>query len=136
VKVMKGRQPYDAGRNQLAVFHAAGQDDTAYWANFDWDKAIAAGMASRGVEYSGKLGFVETESRWPITHMVAPKEDALTCEQCHRENGRLDGIEGVYIPGRDALPWLDRAGFALALLTLIGVLGHGLGRYLAARRRG
>ena len=136
VKVMRGKQPYDAGQNRLALAHTAGKDDAAYWSSFDWGKAIKVGMASRGVEYSGEMGFVETEMRWPINHMVAPKQDALQCEQCHRKNGRLEAIEGVYIPGRDRLPWLDRIGFSVALLTLIGVLGHGLGRYVAARRRG
>lgn len=136
VKVMKGKQPYDAGRNTLAVFHAAGKDDTAYWSNFDWGKAVKVGMASRGVEYSGEMGFVETEMRWPITHMVAPKADALQCEQCHRKNGRLEGIEGVYLPARDSFPLIDKAGFTLALLALMGVLVHGLGRYIAAKRKG
>ena len=136
VKVMRGKQPYDAGLNTLAVVHTAGEDGTAYWTNFDWDEALRTGMRARGVEYSGKFGFVETEMRWPITHMVAPKEDALRCKQCHTAEGRLEGIDGIYLPGRDANPLLDKLGFSLALLTLVGVLLHGLGRLIAARRRG
>ncbi|GAB6039913.1 tetrathionate reductase family octaheme c-type cytochrome [Endothiovibrio diazotrophicus] len=134
VKTFRGKQPYDAGLMTLAVFHTAGDDDAAYWGNYDWEKAMKAGMASRGVEYSGKMGFVETEMRWPITHMVAPKEDALRCEQCHKKNGRLEGVEGVYLPGRDNVPWIDLLAWLAALGTLIGVLIHGGIRILMSKR--
>jgi len=136
VKVFRGKQPYDMQSRSLVVFHTAGKDDAAYWGNYDWDKAIKVGMQSVGREYSGELGFVATEMSWPITHMVAPKDDALRCDQCHSKNGRLAGINGVYLPGRDANPWLDTAGFALALLALIGVLGHGLIRVVMSKLRG
>ncbi len=53
-----------------------------------------------------QVDFIKTEMSWPITHMVAPKEKALACVECHSKNGRLAGIEGVYMPGRDA----NRAG--------------------------
>jgi len=72
---------------------------------------------------------------WPITHMVAPKEQALGCGECHSRNGRLQEVGGVYLPGRDHTPWLDRAGFGLALLALLGVLGHGALRILTRNRR-
>ena len=124
-KVMKGKQAYDAGQNRLAVVHTFGKDDSAYWTNYDWDKALAAGMEAVGQEYSGKLGFVATEMRWPITHMVAPASDSLVCEDCHARNGRMDGIEGIYLPGRDRLDLLDTAGYALIILSALGVLGHG-----------
>jgi hypothetical protein len=46
-----------------------------------------------GAPFSGEYGFVETAMYWPITHMVAPAEDALECNDCHTaENGRLDFI--------------------------------------------
>ncbi len=136
VKVFRGKQPYDKGHQTLAVAHTAGKGDAAYWGNYDWDKALTVGMRSVGVEYSGEMGFVATEMSWPITHMVAPKEDALQCEQCHRKNGRLEGIEGVYIPGRDASAFIDTAGSWLALLALFGVTVHGGIRYVASRKRG
>jgi hypothetical protein len=71
---------------------------------------------------------------WPITHMVAPKEDALACKQCHTAPGRLDKVPGLYMPGRDANPWLDKIGWSVALLTLLGVLGHAGVRILMARK--
>ncbi len=61
-----------------------------YWADFDWDQALRLGSQSTGLPYSGKYGFVDTEMYWPITHMVAPKEQALQCTDCHGEQGRLD----------------------------------------------
>ncbi|MGD2076178.1 MAG: tetrathionate reductase family octaheme c-type cytochrome [Gammaproteobacteria bacterium] len=134
VKVFRGKQPYDVGNETLAVFHTAGKDDAAYWGNFDWDKALEVGMRSQGVEYSGEMKFVETEMSWPITHMVAPKEDALSCQQCHKENGRLEAITGIYMPGRNNTPLIDRLGWTLALLTLVGVLVHGGIRYIMSKR--
>ncbi len=134
VKVFRGKQPYDLGNETLAVFHTAGKDDTALWGNYDWDKALKAGMASTAMEYSGKVKFVSTEMSWPITHMVAPKEDALSCRQCHKKGGRLEGVGGIYVPGRDANPLLDRLGFAAALLALIGVLIHGGIRIVMSKR--
>ena len=91
-------------------------------------------MKAAGGSFSGQYGFVATEMSWPITHMVAPKDDALTCQQCHGANGRLDKVPGLYMPGRDANPWLDRIGWGIALLTLLGVLAHGGARILMARR--
>lgn len=134
VKVFRGKQPYDVGNNTLAVFHTAGKDDSAFWGNYDWDKAMAWGMKSMGVEYSGKMKFIKTEMSWPITHMVAPKEDALECHQCHKQGGRLHAIRDVYMPGRNNTPILDRLGFALALLALIGVLIHGGIRIIMSKR--
>ncbi len=137
VKVFRGKQPYDKGLNTLAVFHTAANrpgDDAAFWGNYDWEKALKVGMASKGVEYSGEFGFVETEMSWPITHMVAPKEDALTCAQCHTKGGRLEGVKGIYMPGRDNVGWFDQIGWFLALMTLIGVLIHGAGRIIMSKR--
>ena len=99
-------------------------------------QAIAEGMRVAGLPYSGKFDYVKTEMSWPITHMVAPKEDALTCAHCHKQGGRLDKVEGIYIPGRDRNALLDAAGFGIALIALLGVFGHGGMRYLAYRRNG
>ncbi|MCX8087501.1 MAG: tetrathionate reductase family octaheme c-type cytochrome [Rhodocyclaceae bacterium] len=139
IKRFTGKQPYDVGHNQLVVFHTYGADDAAFWSNFDWDKALAWGMKEIGAEYSGKFAFVSTEMSWPITHMVAPKGDALSCAQCHQPGsgvGRLDKVPGLYLPGRSANPWLDRIGWTLALLTLIGVLIHGGIRIVMYKKRG
>ena len=135
VKRFRGRQPYDLAHLTLLVPHTAIPDDTALWFNFDWNKALAAGTAAASQPFSGKFGFAATEMLWPITHMVAPKEDALACTECHAREGRLQGVAGVYLPGRDRIEWLDLAGFGLAGLTLLGVLGHGALRVLTRGRR-
>lgn len=133
VKVFRGKQPYDPVNKTLVVPHTTGKDEASYWTNFDWNKAITQGMKAAGRPFSGKIDFIETEMSWPITHMVAPAENALSCEDCHSKNGRLQHIEGVYIPGRDASEWLDKIGWLLALMSLIGVLGHGAIRFFMHR---
>jgi hypothetical protein len=87
-----------------------------------------------GVPYSGKFGFVKTQMDWPITHMVAPKEKALGCVECHAAKGRLAGLDGIYMPGSGTHPLLDKLGWGLALLTLLGVLGHGALRIVSSRK--
>ncbi len=102
VKVFRGKQAFDPVNHSLLVVHLVGNDDSAYWKNLDWPKAIAAGMAAVNVPWSGKYAFVETESTWPINHMVAPKDKALGCPECHAPNGRLAKVPGLKIWGTDA----------------------------------
>lgn len=130
MKVFRGRQPYDAGNQTLVTPHTAGNDDTAYWKNFGWEKAIASGMEASGAPFSGRYDFIDTEMSWPITHMVAPKENAVGCNECHARGGRLEAIEGIYIPGRDRNPLLNTLGWLAAAAVLAGVLVHGLIRIL------
>ena len=125
VKVFRGMQPYDPVNKTLVIPHTAGKDTTAYWENFDWKKAIEVGMESAGAPFSGKVDFIKTQMMWPITHMVAPAENALACVDCHSKDSRLQGIEGIYMPGHDSNKLLDMAGWTLALLALIGVILHG-----------
>ncbi|MCR4347575.1 MAG: tetrathionate reductase family octaheme c-type cytochrome [Sulfuricaulis sp.] len=136
VKVFRGKQPFDPVNNTLVKPHTAGQDTTAYWTNFGWDKAITVGMASAKAPYSGKYDFIETEMRWPITHMVAPKDKALACIECHRADGRLKNIAGIYMPGRDSHGWLDLLGGGAAFFALLGVIGHGSLRIFSNRKGG
>jgi octaheme c-type cytochrome (tetrathionate reductase family) len=135
-KRMEGKQPYDKKLKVLTVPHVFGQDEAAFWKTYDWAKAIKVGMESVGLNFSGEYGFVETEYWWPITHMVAPKEKAVACDGCHSRDGRLAKLGGFYMPGRDSFPWLDKIGWALVLLTLAGVLGHGLLRLVLSGRKG
>jgi len=138
MKVHHGKQPYDKVNNYLTLQHTGGEDETALWHNYDWQKAIAEGMRQGGLPYSGQYGFVDTTMTWPITHMVSPKGDALSCAQCHAPSigvGRLDNVPGIYMPGRSANKLLDMGGWTISLLTLLGVLGHGAGRIYAAKRR-
>lgn len=133
VKIMRGKQPYDTVNMTLAVPHTVGKD--GFWKTFEWGPALAKGMAASNAPFSGEFGFVETQMTWPITHMVAPKEQALGCDSCHTKGGRLEGITGVYIPGRDSLPLLDMLGFAVLGLTVVGTAFHGVMR-LFTRNRG
>jgi hypothetical protein len=94
-------------------------------------------MTAVNAPFSGKVDFIATESTWPITHMVAPAKDALGCSDCHKAGGRLQRVSGIYIPGRasDHAGWLEAAGWAIAALTLLGVLGHGLARVFFSKRK-
>ncbi|MCF4164891.1 tetrathionate reductase family octaheme c-type cytochrome [Zavarzinia compransoris] len=133
-KRMDGRQSYDAGYSKLAYSHVWGPTtDTAYWTNFDWGKAIEAGMKAAGMPYSGEYGFVDTHYYWPITHMVAPAEAALACDACHAEGGRLDGLPGVYVPGTRPLGLPVVLGLLLFAGTLAGVMLHVALRLLTGR---
>ena len=127
-KIHRGKQAYDTENNILIVAHTAGEDETALWANFDWQKAITAGMKTAGLPYSGKFDFVKTEMSWPITHMVAPKNAALRCAQCHGDESRLAGIGGLYLPGFNGNRLIESIGWTAVALALIGVLIHGLTR--------
>ncbi len=135
VKVFHGRQPYDKVHRTLLIPHTATPDDTAFWYNFDWPKALQAGAEATGQPYSGEFGFVDTAMLWPITHMVAPAEQAVHCNECHTDQGRLAGVPGVWMPGRDRNAWLDRFGFGLAGLMLLGAVGHGGVRILTRNKR-
>jgi octaheme c-type cytochrome (tetrathionate reductase family) len=136
-KRMQGSQPYDSGRNELVYTHVWGPEtDTALWTNFDWEKAIEAGMAAAGEEYSGEFGFVDTYMYWPITHMVAPAEEALDCKACHAEGGRMEEITGVNMPGRSPFDTAGIFGLLMVLATAGGVVVHALFRIFASRSKG
>ncbi len=123
-KRMHTVQPYDKVNDTLVYMHLWGDDKDAFWGNYDFGRAISAGMEQYNLPYSGQYGFIDTYSYWPITHMVAPKGKALRCVECHSRDGRLQGISGVYLPGRDSGNLLDKLGLALLALTVVGVLGH------------
>jgi len=135
-KVMHGKQPYDKVNKTLLVNHVFGADDTSLWSNFDYVKSLKAGMDYAGLPYSGEFGFIETRMNWFITHMVAPKDKTVPCGECHTRSpeGRLAGLKDFYMPGRDANPWLDRIGWTIVALAILGGLTHGIFRILIARR--
>jgi octaheme c-type cytochrome (tetrathionate reductase family) len=89
-KYFTGKQPYDKKNDYFVTPKLFGKEAPAYWAAYDWNKAIEAGMKASGLAYSGEYGFAETAMYWPINHMVAPKEKALKCDDCHGEKGRMD----------------------------------------------
>lgn len=137
VKRFTGKQPYDVVHQHLLVPHTATPDDTAFWYHFDWSKALKTGTEANGKTYSGRHDFVRTEMLWPITHMVAPKDQAVRCSQCHADaaQSRLGSLGGVYLPARDANPWIDRIGWLAVLAALAGVAIHTTARIVATRRR-
>ncbi|HOI28766.1 MAG TPA: tetrathionate reductase family octaheme c-type cytochrome [Melioribacteraceae bacterium] len=87
-KVMRGKQIYDSQNNYLIVPRLFGEG--GYWQKYDWNPASEIGMKEVNIPYSGKYDFIETEMYWPINHMVAPKEEALKCNDCHNSKGRMD----------------------------------------------
>lgn len=87
-KVHRAKQIYDAEYNYLLVPKTVGEG--GYWAEFDWDQAARLGAGATGMAYSGSYDFAPTEMYWLLTHMVAPKEEALQCSQCHGEDSRMD----------------------------------------------
>jgi len=135
-KVMHGKQPYDTGNNTLVVNHVYGDDDTSLWKNYDYSKSIKAGMEYAGLPYSGQFGFIETRMNWFITHMVAPKEKAVPCQECHTRaaDGRLAAITDIYLPGRDTKGWLDLLGGLMIAGAIGGGVLHG-GIRIATRRK-
>lgn len=87
-KVHRGKQIADAKNSYLLPTHLYGG---GYWDHFDWEKSVRVGAEKAGFEYSGEYTFAETEMWWKINHMVAPKEDALQCVDCHGpEETRID----------------------------------------------
>lgn len=109
-KVHRGKQPYDVKHQVLIPPQTTGTD--GYWKTFDWNSAAKQGMAKhitmqqKGLTFSGKLDFAETEMWWRLNHMVSPKEHSLKCMDCHGKNGRLDwqalGFSADPMTNRDA----------------------------------
>jgi hypothetical protein len=91
-------------------------------------------MKDSGMPFSGKFDFVSTEMYWPITHMVAPKDKALGCVECHARESRLAGIDGIYLFAQHNNRWVDTVGWTLVVLTLLGVMGHGLIRIVTRKK--
>jgi hypothetical protein len=133
-KRMHTWQPYDKGHGSLVYTHLWGEDDAAYWGSYDRAAAIEKGMADFGLDNSGQYGVIETPSWWPVTHMVAPKEDALVCNDCHCcEDNRMANVPGIYLPGRNHNPWIDIIGSLVVLGTLGGIMVHALVRIFSPK---
>ena len=83
---MKGIQAFDAKYQYALIPHLFPRDksdSTAYWKNFDWQKAFTDGMAAADLPYSGTYDWVETWMYWGVEHEVMPASMALSCSQCH-----------------------------------------------------
>lgn len=92
------KQIYDTKNLYLITPKVFGKkgDTEAYWQGFDWNAAATAGMKASGLDYSGEYGFAPTTMYWRINHMVAPKNKALRCTDCHGSNNRLNWTELGY----------------------------------------
>jgi len=78
-KIHRGRQISDAVYKCLVVPKLFGE----FWKHFDWGRAAEEGMKVVGLPYSGQHEFVDTAMYWAINHEVVPRDQALSCVQCH-----------------------------------------------------
>ncbi len=138
VKINTGYQLYDPVHNTLLHMkvydHEEGQG--AFWKDFDTKAAIEKGMEYIGMPISGEYDYIETKNYMMVNHMVSPKDQALSCTDCHtRNNGRLDNLRDFYMPGRDYNIWITGFGKGIVILSLIGVIVHGLIRIISNLRK-
>ena len=107
-KIHIAKQPYDTVNDILLQPRTGGNAVAGggFWETFDWPSALELGAQDAGLDYNGQYGFAETWMYWPTTHMVQPKENALGCDDCHGENGRMDW-EALGYPG-DPIEWGGR----------------------------
>jgi octaheme c-type cytochrome (tetrathionate reductase family) len=85
-KLFKGDLPMDSDYKYLSIF----QHYKSFWVDFNWEKALAGGAEGSGLPYSGRYQFVKTASYFSVSHEVAPREEALQCNDCHSGGTRLD----------------------------------------------
>ncbi len=85
-KYFTGKQPMDATYKYLSIF----QQYKGLWDTLNWQKSLEDGAKGSGLPYSGKYEFASTISYIGQDHMIAPKEDALTCGDCHMGATRID----------------------------------------------
>ena len=103
-KLHVAQQPYDTVNNYLLQPVTSGEG--GFWTTFDWNSAFELAAPITGLEYSGQYGFTETYMYWATTHMVQPASEALQCNSCHGESGRLDWLALGY--SGDPIEWGGR----------------------------
>lgn len=91
-KEYKSVQPADSRFSYLLPF----SNYKGLWEHKDWVRALEDGAKGSGLPFSGKYQFVETVSWIGQTHEVVPKENALTCGDCHLGGGRMNWKELGY----------------------------------------
>ena len=72
-------QPIDAETQTLLLVRLW----QGLWAGEPFDEAVAQGMESAGLEFSGKIAFADTELYTGVHHEVVESSRALSCEDCH-----------------------------------------------------
>jgi octaheme c-type cytochrome (tetrathionate reductase family) len=138
VKIHRAKQLYDPVTKMLVQpkLYAPEKGQGAYWKDFVWSWAAVEGMKTVGLPFSGQYEFAATEMTWPINHMVAPKEDAVSCAECHtRQDSRLANLGGFYMPGRDRGAAVELFGKLALSGVLLAIAAHGVGRAVVARRK-
>jgi hypothetical protein len=85
-KIHRAVQPADAKLGYLIIPKLWG----GFWNHFDWVRAAEEGMKAAGMDFSGKIRFVNTSMHWRINHGVVPKGEALSCTDCHAPDGVMD----------------------------------------------
>ena len=95
-KKMIGDQVADTQYETVQVPHLFKASDDMpfpYWGYYDWDLSLQDGAWYTGQNYSGELGFIDTEMLLAVNHEIAPKEQSLgannNCSDCHAE-GLID----------------------------------------------
>ena len=137
VKIHTGRQPWDPELKHILQMKLWDKETGkgALWKDFNYYKAIEEGMKSVEIPWSGKHDFIDTEMTLILSHMVAPAEDAVSCKECHtRKNGRLEGLDDFYMPGRNYNATVEKGGIILIVLSLLGVAFHGSLRIFFSRK--
>lgn len=76
---------------------------SVYYQQGDLEEAIAQGARESGMDYSGAWTAKPITAPLQISHGVVGKEDALTCQECHVADGRLDFAALGYVPDEVAL---------------------------------
>ena len=87
-KLMKGIEPADLKNGYLIVPKLHGEG--GYFEDFDWHEAASSGMEAAGLDFSGRIRFVDTRMHWRLNHEVAPANEALSCLDCHHPDGVMD----------------------------------------------
>lgn len=87
-KIHLATQPYDKKLNQFMPVVTAGEG--GFWREFNWPKAIRLGAKVNHLEYSGEYGFARSRMFWPLSHMVSPSKESLSCTDCHSNQSRMD----------------------------------------------
>ena len=89
---------------------------------------------TESVQFCGQACHVPMEPQF-VTYQHS-SHARVACVECHKSNGRLQAIDGVYMPGRgsDHARWLEIGGWLMVGATLLGVSGHGLMRIVSKKR--
>jgi hypothetical protein len=119
MKVFRGSQPYDPVNKTLITPHTAGNDDTGFWKNLDWDKAIPVGMKDSGAPYSGKSTSSRPRCPGRSPTWWRPRKSAMGCVECHARMAGWPASRACIMPARDNNKLVDTAGWTIVLLTLL-----------------